>query len=70
MCLKTGQGGNKVVHWRGWPSIEKAMSVKNIFLEVVTSEWSKYSQILDQNKTKDKCWLIQKILAQGYCLLS
>ena len=46
-----------MVHWRGWPSIEKAMSVKNIFLEVVTSEWSKYSQILDQNKTKDKRWV-------------
>lgn len=28
------------------------MNVKSIFLEVVTSEWSKYSQILDQNKTK------------------
>ena len=52
MCLKTGQGGNKVVHWRGWPSIEKVLNVKSIFLEVVTSELSKYSQILDQNKTK------------------
>ena len=35
----------------------KGLNVKNIFLEVVTSEWSKYSQILDQNKTKDKRWV-------------
>lgn len=33
------------------------MSAKSIFLEVVTSEWSKYSQILDQNKTKDERWV-------------
>ena len=42
---------------RGRLSVEKALNVKSIFLEVVTSEWSKYSQILDQNKTKDKRWV-------------
>ena len=41
----------------GWPSVEKAMSVKSIFLEVVTSECSKYSKMLDQNKTKYERWV-------------
>ena len=70
MLQNTGQSGNKGMRWRGWPSGEKVLKVKSIFLEVVTSEWSKYRQILDQNKTKDAWCLIRKILAQGYCLLS